>query len=307
MRVGRLGALGLFGLGGALVLVLLRVGALFVDVDPALVPDKPNLGPSADHLLGTDRKGRDLFARMVASSEAFFFPGLFSCAIALVLGTPAGALVGWWPRSRLAQGLRAVLTIVGAWPRLVLVVVVVAIFTLHARGDGSLTVLRLYLLAGVLGLSFVPQIANALAERVLYFQREQFVEAARAHGLGDGRILGLHILWANCRYLLLRQACMLFGTFILVETSLSYLGHYGVPEPRPSWGNVLADVKDNVVHIRRMLIPEAWTPSGLLEAGGRAIHEAGGLGLIAVVLAIMMSISSVLALGEHFARQDLER
>jgi len=197
-----------------------------------------------------------------------------------------------------------VLTIVAAWPRLVLVVVVVAIFTASVRDPASFGDLRLYLLGGLVGLSFVPQVAGALAERVLFFQREQFVEAARAHGLSDGRILGFHILWANCRYLLLRQVCALFGAFILVETSLSYLGHYGVPAPRPSWGNILADVRFAVIHTRTLLIPDAWTVSGLSEAIGRAVQEGGALAVAAPTVAIAVSITGVLALAEHFARKQ---
>jgi len=300
----RISPVGAFGFAVVIVLVGMRIAAMFVSVDPALPTDDPMLGPSGAHLLGTDPLGRDLLARMVVSVEAFFGPGLFACLVALGLSVPAGSVVGYWPRSRAATAVQAVLTIVAAWPRLVLVVVVVAIFTASVRDPASFGDLRLYLLGGLVGLSFVPQVAGALAERVLFFQREQFVEAARAHGLSDGRILGFHILWANCRYLLLRQVCALFGAFILVETSLSYLGHYGVPAPRPSWGNILADVRFAVIHTRTLLIPDAWTVSGLSEAIGRAVQEGGALAVAAPTVAIAVSITGVLALAEHFARKQ---
>ena len=295
------------GFGVAGLLVALRVAALFVDVDPALPTDQPMLGPGDGHLLGTDQQGRDLADRLIVSVEAFFFPGLFACLVTVVLGVPAGSLTGFWPRSKAAAAARGLLTIVGAWPRLVLVVVVVAIFTASVSDPAAFGGVRLYLLAGLVGLSFVPQLAHALAEKVLHFQREQFVEAARAHGIPDARILGYHILWANCRDLVLRQACTLFGAFILVETSLSYLGHYGVPEPRPSWGNILAGVKSSVTHTRRLLIPESWAPGDVVTAVGRAVDEGGALAVLAPTLAIALSIVGVLALAEHFARKDAVR
>ncbi len=292
--------------GGAVVvgLVLLRIAAIFVSVDPALPTDAPMLGPSWAHPLGTDPLGRDLLRRMVDSSEAFFVPGLFACLVCVALAVPAGAAIGYWPRARASAFLRGVLTIVAAWPRLVLVVVVVAIFTASVSDPAAFAELRLFLLAGLVGLSFVPQMAHALAEKVLFFQREQFVEAARAHGLPDSKILGFHILWANCRNLVLRQVCMLFGSWLLVETSLSYLGHYGVPAPRPSWGNILADVRFSVIHTRRLLIPESWAPGDVLNAIGLAIQEGGALAVTAPTLAIAVSITGVLALGEHFARRE---
>ena len=292
------------GFGVAGLLVALRIAAVFVDVDPALPTDEAMLGPGGGHPLGTDQLGRDLADRMIVSVEAFFFPGLFACLVTVALGVPAGSLTGFWPRSRVAAAMRGVLTIVGAWPRLVLVVVVVAIFTSSVSDPAAFAGIRLYLLAGLVGLSYVPQLAHALAEKVLHFQREQFVEAARAHGIPDLRILGYHILWANCRALVLRQACTLFGAFILVETSLSYLGHYGVPAPRPSWGNMLAGVKFSVINTRRLLIPDAWTPSDLATAISRAAQDGGAVAVVAPTVAIALSIIGVLALAEHFARKD---
>jgi len=299
----RPGPVTVFGFTVVAGLVLVRFAALFVSTDPALPTDTPMLGPSLAHLLGTDPLGRDLFARMIASSEAFFFPGLFACAVAVLVAVPAGAAIGYWPEARASSVVRAALTIVAAWPRLVLVVVV-AIFTASVSDPAAFAQVRLFLLAGLVGVSFVPQMAYALAERVLFFRREQFVEAARAHGLSDRRILGFHILWANCRNLVLRQTCALFGAWLLVETSLSYLGHYGVPAPRPSWGNILADVRFAVINTRRLLIPESWTPSGMLDAITLAVTDGAALAVLAPTFAIAVSITGVLALGEHFARRE---
>ncbi len=294
----------LLGLSVLFGLILLRLAALSVSVDPSLPTQAPMLPPSWSHLLGTDELGRDLLGRMIVAVEAFFVPGFFACLLCILLGLPAGAAVGYWPRARWTPFLHGALTMLGAWPRLVVVVLVVAIFTASVTDPAAWAGLRLYLLAGLVGLAHVPLLANALMEKVRHFQREQFVEAARAHGVTEWRILGWHILWANCRYLLLRQMCSLFGSFLLVETSLSYLGHYGVPIPRPSWGNILAGVKFNVIHTRTLLQPEAWTPTGLMDAVGLAIQDGGLVALAAPTLAIGISVAGIHALALHFQRMD---
>ena len=153
-------------------------------------------------------------------------------------------------------------------------------------------------------MSFVPQVAGAVGEKVAWFRRERFVEAAIAHGLTHARVLGWHILWANCRNVVLRQACTLFGTFLLVETSLSYLGDYGVPPPRPSWGNILAGLKSQVIHVRSLARPESLAPEDVLAGVGRAISEGGAVALAAPTLLIVVSIAGILAAGEYFAARD---
>jgi peptide/nickel transport system permease protein len=293
-----------FGLAVVAALVGLRIVAVFIDVDPATVTDKPLLGPSMAHWLGTDGLGRDILLRVVESTEAFFGPGLFACLVALGLGVPGGALVGYRPAGRLSAVVRFGLTIVAAWPQLVLVIVVISIFTASIDDPAAWSHLRLYLLATVLGISFVPQVAGAIGEKVAWFRRERFVEAAIAHGLTHARILGLHILWANCRNLVLRQACMLFGAFLLVETSLSYLGDYGVPPPRPSWGNILAGLRSQVIHVRSLVRPEEYTIQAVLEGLDRAVNEGAAVALAAPTVAIVVSIAGVLATGDYFAARD---
>ena len=289
-----------FGLAVVAALTITRFAAFFVDVSPALATDAPLLGPSASHLLGTDPLGRDLFTRMIAATEAFYFPGLAAAVAAVLVGVPSGAIVGYWPDSPGAIALRALLTMVDAWPRLVLVVVAVAIFTASVHDPAAWADTRLYVLGLLVGLSWVPAVAGAVAEKVLHFRRERFVEAARAHGLADGAILGYHILWANCRALVLRQACAVFGAFLLVETSLSYLGHYGVPAPRPSWGNILSDLRFAVVRSRGLMIDSA-DPGAALQT---AVEQGALLGVLAPTLAIAISMAGVLALAEHFGRQE---
>jgi len=198
-------------------------------------------------LLGTEKNGRSLAKALVDATESFFGPAVLCCAIALFLGTLLGALAGYFRGGVLEASIKLVLTVVASYPRLILVIVAIGIFTAEAYGGGGSEAemaLRLQMMAGLLGLAYVPVLAMAVYQKVGSFQREQFVEAARAHGLSHGRILGFHILWANCTPVLARHFFYLFGYFILVETSLSFLGpEYGVPASIPSWGNLLAGCK----------------------------------------------------------------
>jgi peptide/nickel transport system permease protein len=190
------------------------------------------------YLLGTDRLARPLALTLVEASEAFFEPALLCCAIALFLGTLLGAIAGYFRGGFLEIVIRFFLTIVASYPRLIIVIVAIGIFTAGLHDPGRATRLRLAMISTILGLAYVPVLALAIYQKVGSFQREQFVEAARAHGLSHARILGYHILWANCTPVIARHFFYLFGYFVLVETSLSWLG-YGVAPPMPSWGNLL--------------------------------------------------------------------
>ena len=291
------------GLAVVAGLAILRGAAVFVDVSPSVLTAAPLLGPSSAHWLGTDQLGRDVLARVIDGSEAFVVPGLLAVALALLIGVPLGAGMGFWPRSPVSTLGRFSLTIIGAWPRLVLVVVTVSIFTATVSDPAAFSGVRLYVLAAIVAISFLPQLSEELAERVLTFRREEFVEAARAHGLTDRRILVRHILWANCREMLLRQCCLVFAAFLLVETSLSYLGDYGVPPPRPSWGNILSDVRAQVIHVRTLLRPDSPHPSDLAAGIERAVHEGAALALLAPTSMIVLSVAGLLALARSLGRE----
>jgi peptide/nickel transport system permease protein len=259
--------------GGAIVvgLLLLRLGAFGLDVDTmeiyqprattsgfvkSVTDVSPNCRDAPGYLLGTDRNGRSLAKTLVEATETFFDPAVLCCAIALFLGTLLGSVAGYFRGGILEESIKLVLTVVASYPRLVLVIVAVGIFTASLYDPGGSLGLRLAMIATFLGLSYVPVLAMAIYQKVGSFQREQFVEAARAHGLSHGRILGFHILWANCTPVLARHFFYLFGYFILVETSLSFLGpNYGVPSSIPSWGNLLAGCKTGSLLAAQFMAP----------------------------------------------------
>ncbi|TMH91941.1 MAG: ABC transporter permease [Betaproteobacteria bacterium] len=178
------------------------------------------------HMLGTDFLGRDLQARLILGIQAYFLPGLLAITISVVggsvLGTLAGYRGGWFD---------TIITyfdnLLDSFPRLVLILLVIATF----KPD-------IYYVMVVVGITGMPVIANLIAGKIAFLRQKNFIEAAHALGLPAHTVILKHILWFNCRALLVIQATLGMAEAILVETSLSYLG-FGVQEPTPSWGNMV--------------------------------------------------------------------
>jgi peptide/nickel transport system permease protein len=190
-----------------------------------------NALPSRAHLLGTDFVGRDLLTRILLGTQAFLLPGLLAVAVSSVGGALLGVLAGYWPR-RFAAPVGFALQLVESLPKLVLVLLVVALF----RPE-------IHLILAVVGIANVPATAELLRARIASLRKRSYIEAAVALGLSPARIVLYHVLWLQGRGLLLVQATLGMAEAILIETSLSYLG-FGVQEPTPSWGNMVALGKD---------------------------------------------------------------
>lgn len=184
-------------------------------------------GPLTEgHVLGTDFLGRDLLTRLILGIQAYFLPGLLAIVIALTLGAALGVLAGYrGGRSEIAVGY--VTNLVDALPRLVLMLLVIAAF------KPGITIIMV-----VLGLTSAPTVAMLVKGKILMLKQRNFIESAVALGISPARIIFKHVLWYNCRALLLIQATLGMAEAVLLETSLSYLG-FGVQEPTPSWGNMV--------------------------------------------------------------------
>lgn len=187
--------------------------------------------PSLAHPLGTDFVGRDLLSRIMLGTQAFFLPGLLSITVSLAFGAIFGVLAGFWPE-RFSTPVGTVLQLLDSLPKLVLILLVVALF----RPD-------IYLILFVVGITNIPAAAELLRARIATLRKKSYIEAALALGLAPARVIGKHVLWLHGRELVLIQATVGMGEVILIETSLSYLG-FGVQEPTPSWGNMVTLGKD---------------------------------------------------------------
>jgi peptide/nickel transport system permease protein len=181
---------------------------------------------TAGHLLGTDFLGRDLQSRLILGIQAYFLPGLLAIAISVaggcVLGVLAGYRGGW-----LAAVVTYIDNLLDSFPRLVLILLVIAAF----KAD-------IYAIMIVVGITGMPETANLVSGKIAFLKQKNFIEAAHALGLPAHTVILKHILWLNCRTLLVIQATLGMAEAIIVETSLSYLG-FGVQEPTPSWGNMV--------------------------------------------------------------------
>lgn len=232
-------------IGGALLLVVLAVAALA----PVLTPFDPNLvkpeiqfvRPNAVHVFGTDNFGRDLFSRTVYGARNSLLVGSSVVLMSCLLGTLIGLLAGFYRRAdTLLMGIMDALM---AFPGIVLAVAIMA-----AIGP------RLQNVIVALGVVQIPRVTRLVRSVVLTIVHTQYIEAGRAIGLSDARILLRHIL-PNCLSPLIVQGTFIFGLAVLGEASLSFLG-VGAPPYIPSWGNILGEAR---VYIRdapyMMLLP----------------------------------------------------
>jgi ABC-type dipeptide/oligopeptide/nickel transport system permease subunit len=215
---------------GVLFAVLVVAAAFpFTGYDPAIdaLPSRASLPPGAAHWLGTDHNGRDVWSRLMLAAASFVWPGLGACVVAICVGVPLGAVAGY--RGGLVeQASRYIFSVINALPRFVLVLLVASIY-----GDS------LWMLAAVTGVAYAPALGEDVFNQIQRLRVADYVMASRAHGLPEWRILWIHLVWAACRRLIARHALTLFAYFAVLEATLSYLGHFGVQEPLPSWGNML--------------------------------------------------------------------
>jgi peptide/nickel transport system permease protein len=193
------------------------------DIDLGLMMAPPG---TAGHLFGTDFMGRDMLSRLIVGIQAYFLPGLLAIFVALVFGTLFGVLAGY-RGGRFDTVITYVNNLVDSFPRLVLILLVIAAF----KPD-------MYYIMLVVGFTNVPVVASLIKGKILFLRQKNFIEADIALGVPTSTIIMKHILWHNCRALLIIQATLGMAEAILMETSLSYLG-FGVQEPMPSWGNMV--------------------------------------------------------------------
>jgi len=221
------------------LLVLAFLGVAFTA--PWLAPHDPlaqNLAqrleaPSAQHVFGTDDFGRDVFSRVIWGSRVSLRLGLVSVAIALVFGGMIGLLAGYYGGWCDLIGMRF-MDLMLAFPSILLAIVVVAIL------GPSLTNAMI-----AVGVMAVPQYARVVRASVLSVRGLEYVQAARALGAGDGRILARAIL-PNVGGPIIVTASLGLATAVLEAAGLSFLG-LGAQPPTPEWGSMLSQGRELVL------------------------------------------------------------
>ena len=183
-------------------------------------------GPSAEHWLGTDEFGRDMFARLVHGSRISLAVGFAATTIALVFGMTLGSMAGFYG-GNIDMLIMRVLDVFMAIPQILLAITLVA-----ALGT-SIPNLMI-----ALSISSIPSFSRTLRAQVLTVKDQEFVEAARAIGAKDAHIITTHII-PNCLSPVIVQSTLRVATCILSTASLSFIG-LGVKPPSPEWGSMLS-------------------------------------------------------------------
>ena len=216
------------GILGALLLIAV-IAPLIATHNPQTIVGFARLkGPSAIHFFGTDGQGRDIYSRIVYGARLSLGVGFAVAITTLIVGTIIGLISGYYHRAdailmRIMDGMMA-------FPGIILAIGIMAV-----RGAQVSNV--------ILALSVVatPRLARVVRSVVLGLRESQFVEAARAIGNVDSRVVWRHIL-PNCLSPLIVQSSFVFAEGVLGEATLSFLGA-GAPPNVPSWGTMLNDSK----------------------------------------------------------------
>ena len=197
------------------------------DIDTTTVAQSSKLPPSLEHPFGTDATGRDQLVRVIYGARVSLTVGviatLISTGIGLVMGALAAFYGGWFDTiiMRLADMFLAI-------PYTLFVITMLAVM-----GQG---IQNVFIAIGVLGW---PSIARVFRSAILSVKENDYVDAARAMGASDLRIIARHI-FPNSVASIVVYATMNIGGAILTESALSYLG-MGVTPPTPSWGIMIQD------------------------------------------------------------------
>ena len=212
-------------------LILMALSASFLtQLDPLSInaPQKL-LPPSWAHPFGTDHFGRDVLARTVHGAQISLRVGFGATLLTALFGILLGVVSGWyrWADSIIGRISDSLMIFPGF---------VLAIMILAAIGPSEINVV---ISVTVL---YVPRVIRTVRASVIEFRNAEFVDAARTVGVGDFRLLFLHIL-PHAAGPVMVQLSFGFAWAVLVEAGLSFLG-LGTPPPTPSWGSMIADARD---------------------------------------------------------------
>jgi peptide/nickel transport system permease protein len=236
----------------AFVFTLIVLMALFADqlapYDPAYIdPYVQDDAPSSEHILGTDRIGRDNLSRLIYGSRVSLSVGIVAVAIYMMIGIVLGAMAGYFG-GVVDSVISRLIDIVLSFPSLLLILVLVSLL-----GPSLLNIML------VLGLLGWPQIARVVRGEFIRLRSQEFIMSAKAIGAKRGRIIVRHIL-PNSMAPILVAASFGIATAILAEAALSFLG-MGVPPPVSSWGQMLNSAQSLAILESK---PWLWMPPGLM-------------------------------------------
>jgi peptide/nickel transport system permease protein len=230
----------LVGLLLILVLVMAAVGAPLLATHPddvfELHPAKRLRAPSAEHWLGTDRMGSDVYSRLLFGARITILIGVIAVGASLLIGVPIGLLAGHY-HTWVSELLMRVSDIFLAVPQVVL-----AIAIAQTLGPSLPNVIL------ALSVTYWPWFARIVYAETRTLQKEVFVESTQALGASPFRLVVLHVL-PNIASPIIVRASIGMGFTILTAAALGFLG-LGPPPPTPEWGRTIAESRE--------FLPDAW-------------------------------------------------
>ena len=235
---------------GLVVFTIILLAAIFA---PLLTPWNPteinlraiNKPPSWEHWFGTDKTGRDVFARVLYGGRVSIFVGLGSALISALIGVIIGCYAGYvggWVDALAMRISEAIM----AFPEIILILVLVSIL-----GQSLFNIMAIFIVGGWCG------IYRLVRAQMLSLREEEYVQALRSFGLTRGLISFKHML-PNALGPVMVNITLSTAAFILQEAGLSFLG-LGVPLAIPTWGNILNVAQDLTVLQKSWWL---WLPVG---------------------------------------------
>lgn len=228
-------------IAGMVVILILILTAIFADFIAPYHYSTQNLqnvrvAPNADNWFGTDNFGRDIFSRVVYGSRISIQVGFIAVFVAMILGGTLGSISGYYS-GRIDNVIMRLMDILLAIPGILLAIAIAA-----ALGPGLVNVMI------AVGIASIPRYARIVRASVLSLRDQEFVEAAKAVGANDFRIITKYIL-PNCMAPIIVQGTLGVAEAILSAAGLSFIG-LGIQPPIPEWGAMLSTA--------RTYIRDAW-------------------------------------------------
>jgi len=220
------------------IIIVTIMAGILVDYDRTVI--KQNIvnrlqPPSGEHILGTDAYGRDILARLLYGARISLVIGIVTVVIGSSIGLIIGSITGFYG-GKLDNILMRIMDIFMSIPIMLLAIAIVA-----SLGPGIVNIMIAVIIATT------PLYSRVIRATTLSIRNMEFIEAARAIGASDVRIIVRHII-PNALGPVIVQATLGVGEIIITAAGLSFLG-LGIQPPMPEWGNMLAEGKEYIRYL----------------------------------------------------------
>ena len=224
--------------GGVMVILVITLALIAPWISPYNPVEQDmevqHAPPSWAHPFGTDSYGRDQLSRILWGARVSLVVGVLSVLLAMIIGVPIG-MIGGFRGGRIDSLVLRFIDIFMSFP-----IVILGLLVLAIMGPGLLKIVI------AIGVALTPRIARLARGSTLSVKGKEFIEAARAVGQNDGKIMLIHVL-PNIFGDILVMGTLWVATAIIVEASLSFIG-LGVRPPTPSWGAMIREGLDQLTN-----------------------------------------------------------